>query len=134
MPFKFGVCQMVKSDETECQCMEEGHILNFDDVESKESTATHSYVIHECRTRAINETSKNCGIFCFTLITLILCVVSYGYCQQCLFVLLVVSACLCPFFHPMNAPLWLAIVLLTVGGWNFTVGALTVTWNYKSTG
>ena len=123
---------MVKCDETDCQCMEDGYDMESDEVRPSDRNAIRSYVIHECRTRACNEASTNCGIMCFTLITLILCVVSYTYCQQCLFALLIVSACLCPFFHPMNAPLWLAIVLLTVGGWNFTVGALTVSWNYKS--
>jgi hypothetical protein len=90
------------------------------------------FAIQESRTRACNEGYQNCGILCFTLLFLILCVISFVFCQQCLFMILIVSACLCPFFHPMNAPLWLAIVLLTVGGWNFTVGALTVTWNYRS--
>jgi hypothetical protein len=89
------------------------------------------YIIHERRTCAFNERSRSCSVLCFTLITLVLCFISFVFCQQCLFVILIFSACLCPFFHPMNAPLWLAIVLLTVGGWNFTMGALTVTWNYR---
>jgi hypothetical protein len=28
----------------------------------------------------------------------------------------------------LNAPLWLAILLLTIGGWSFTAGALEVRW------
>jgi hypothetical protein len=91
-----------------------------------------AHVVYEWKTKTYNEGVQNCGVMCVTLVALLLCVISFFTCQECLFALLIVSACLCPFFHPMNAPLWLAIVLLTVGGWNFTVGALTVTWNYKS--
>jgi hypothetical protein len=130
---------MVKGDETDCKSLEDG--LSYcsdqgsDSVELLKKRDAHpSYVVHECRTRAYNEGVKNCGVLCFTLFVLILCVASFFFCQNCLFVLLIVSACLCPFFHPMNAPLWLAIVLLTIGGWNFTVGALTITWNYKNQG
>lgn len=128
---------MVKSVETDCTGLEEGGSDQgscHDSIDLLNRKETLPYVVHECKTRALNEGSRNCGIMCFTLLTLILCVASFVFCQECLFALLIVSACLCPFFHPMNAPLWLAIVLLTVGGWNFTVGALTVTWNYKSPG
>lgn len=127
---------MVKAGETSSKCVEEG-VSFCSDTESEgggssERTDLPSYVIYECKTRAYNEGVKNCGVLCFTVFVIILCLVSFFFCQQCLFFLLIFSACLCPFFHPMNAPLWLAIVLLTVGGWNFTMGALTVTWNYKS--
>lgn len=91
--------------------------------------APHVYAVRERETSMYNQASRNCGVLCFTFMSLLACVVSFFYCQQCLFMVLIISACLCPFFHPMNAPLWLAIVLLTVGGWNFTVGALTVTWH-----
>ena len=112
-------------------CPEDGRNPESDSVELLHKRDSASFVVHEWRARAYNEGIQNCGIFCFTLLALILCVVSFFFCQNCLFALLIISACLCPFFHPMNAPLWLAIVLLTVGGWNFTMGALTVSWNYK---
>ena len=86
------------------------------------------WVAHIHRTRAAAESFHNCGILCFTLLLLIMCLASYIYCQECLFVILLVSACLCPFFHPLNAPLWLAIVLLTIGGWSFTAGAMEIRW------
>ena len=129
---------MVKGDDTSSQRVEEGGSC-FSDPGSDggggpEKTDFPSYVVYECKTRAYNEGVKNCGVLCFTVLVLILCLVSFLFCQECLFFILILSACLCPFFHPMNAPLWLAIVLLTVGGWNFTMGALTVTWNYKSSG
>ncbi len=130
------MCGMVKGDEMCCQSVEEGASCcsdtETDGVELIKKTDPHLYVAHECRTRLYNEGVKNCGVLCFTVFVIILCLVSFLFCQQCLFMLLIFSACLCPFFHPMNAPLWLAIVLLTVGGWNFTMGALTVTWNYRS--
>jgi hypothetical protein len=133
---------MAKSDLplTKCRGLEEGGVCCPDedpepgseciDLLGKPDNGS-GYVVHEWKTRAYKEGVRNCGIMVLTLVALVLCVVSFFACQECLFVLLIVSACLCPFFHPMNAPLWLAIVLLTIGGWNFTVGALTVTWNYR---
>jgi hypothetical protein len=121
---------------TSDQCVEEGLACSSDNesdsVDLLKRRDPPCYVVHEYKARAYREGVKNCGVMCFTLFLLIACFVSFLVCQRCLFVLLLISACLCPFFHPLNAPLWLAIVLLTVGGWNFTLGALTVTWNYKS--
>jgi hypothetical protein len=117
-----GVCCPDENPEPEYDCI--------DLLKRPGSGACHS--VHMWKTQAYNEGIKNCGVMCLTLFALLMCVISFFVCQECLFALLIVSACLCPFFHPMNAPLWLAIVLLTIGGWNFTVGALTVTWNYKS--
>jgi hypothetical protein len=88
-------------------------------------------LVHQRRVQALSEESRSCGILCFTALMLFLCFVSYLYCQECLFAILIVSACLCPFFHPLNAPLWLAIVMLTLGGWTFTTGALQVSWKSK---
>lgn len=115
------------------QCLENGGENPMTEgVDLFKKNEPSPYTIHECKARAYDQGFRNCGVFCFTVLTLILCFISFIFCKQCLFMILIVSACLCPFFHPMNAPLWLAIVLLTVGGWNFTMGALTVTWNYKS--
>ena len=90
------------------------------------------WTVHAKRTRMLSQDSQSCGILVFTILMLVLCIVSFVFCQECLFGLLIISACLCPFFHPLNAPLWLAIVLLTVGGWSFTAGALSVTWDSKN--
>jgi hypothetical protein len=120
---------MVKGDE----CLEDGGSNpEPESVNVFNKREPSPYVIQECRTRAYDEAFGNCGIMCFTLLAIILCLISFIFCKQCLFLILIISACLCPFFHPMNAPLWLAIVLLVVGGWNFTMGALTVTWNYNN--
>jgi len=90
-----------------------------------------NWVVHARRMQGLSEQSRGLGVMCFTMLLLILCLVSFMFCQECLFVILVLSACMCPFFHPLNAPLWLAIVLLTIGGWSFTTGALSVSWKSK---
>lgn len=64
-----------------------------------------------------------------TVLATLLCFVFYMTCRQCLFAVLLFCAVLCPCIHPLNAPLWLAIVLLTVGGWSFTSGSLSVSWD-----
>lgn len=84
------------------------------------------------RIRAIATRSRDTGVLCFTTVALVLCLVFYMLCPRCLFGILLLSACLCPFFNSMNAPLWLAIVLLTMSGWSFTAGAFSISWNAKS--
>lgn len=97
-----------------------------------EPTQCPGWVVHARRVQSISEQSRGCAVLSFTALLLILCLASFAYCQECLFGILIISACLCPFFHPLNAPLWLAIVLLTIGGWTFTTGALSISW--KSSG
>lgn len=87
------------------------------------------WIVHAQRTRYLTGQFQDLGAMCLMIACLILCLVFYMICPRCLFGILIFSACLCPFFHPMNAPLWLAIVLLTVSGWSFSTGALSVTWN-----
>jgi hypothetical protein len=87
------------------------------------------WVVHANRTHYIAGQFRDLGVLCFMLLCSVLCLVFYMVCPKCLFGVLLLSACLCPFFHPMNAPLWLAIVLLTLSGWRFTFGSLAVTWN-----
>jgi uncharacterized membrane protein len=87
------------------------------------------WVHYNYRTKSIQDHARNWAVLCLTIITILLCLVFYVICRECLFAVLIFSACLCPFFHPMNAPLWLAILLLVVSGWTFTTGALTVSWS-----
>ena len=129
---------MVKGDSADCQpeSLEDGVSADSERDSLFEERVCPGptrriYATRERETLAYNATSQTFGVLCFTCASLLLCVLAFLYCTECLFMILIISACLCPFFHPMNAPLWLAIVLLTVGGWNFTMGALTVTWNYK---
>jgi len=99
---------------------------------SRHDPSCDSWVVHARRVQSMSEQSRGCGMLLFTILLLVLCLASFMFCQECLFGILIISACLCPFFHPLNAPLWLAIVLLTVGGWSFTTGALSISW--KSNG
>jgi hypothetical protein len=87
------------------------------------------WVHYNYKTRNVQDQARNWAVLCLTILSILLCLVFYMTCKQCLFAILIFSACLCPFFHPMNAPLWLAIVLLIVSGWTFTTGALTVSWS-----
>jgi hypothetical protein len=57
------------------------------------------------------------------------CILSYMFCPPCLFGLLVFSACMCPWKPYFNIPLWVSIILLTLLGWHFTTGNLTLAWH-----
>ena len=70
---------MMKGDDTTSQRVEEGGSC-FSDPGSDggggpEKTDFPSYVVYECKTRAYNEGVKNCGVLCFTVLVLILCLV-----------------------------------------------------------
>lgn len=100
--------------------------------ESKSTTLTESdllWIRHAKKTKMIAEQSRNWAVVFLTVASLILCLVFYIMCPEYLFLILLFSAILCPFFHPMNAPLWLAILLLTVSGWTFTTGVFSIKWS-----
>lgn len=90
---------------------------------------TNDWVVHAKRAEHVRSQFRDLGVMLVVIICLAACVVFYFICPKCIFGILIFSACLCPFFHPMNAPLWLAIVLLIVSGWSFTAGNLSVTWS-----
>ena len=104
-----------------------------DDCEAPEATEctkkTPLWYIQENRTRYLSDQFRQTGVMCLTLLSIVLCLVFFFLCPRCLFGILFLSLCLCPFFHPMNAPLWFAIILLTISGWSFTTGALQVSWH-----
>lgn len=87
------------------------------------------WVVHAKKTRYIAGQFHDLGVICLMMLCIVACLVFYMICPRCLFGILVFSACLCPFYHPMNVPLWLAIILLTFSGWSLTTGALSITWN-----
>ena len=89
----------------------------------------NDWVVHAERTRTLAEGFRRGAAILMTAVSLVLCIVFYMTCPKCLFGVLVVSACMCPWFHSMNAPLWLALLLLAASGWTFTYGYLSVTWN-----
>ena len=88
-----------------------------------------AWVVHAERVRSLAEWGRGGAIMLVTAFSLVLCLIFYVTCPKCLFGVLLVSACMCPWANSMNAPLWLAIVLLIVSGWTFTAGYLSVTWN-----
>lgn len=89
--------------------------------------------VSQCRrARLLSAQWMDCGVLCLTVLSLVLCLVFYFICPNCLFAVLLFCAILCPCIHPLNAPLWLAIILLTVSGWSFTVGSFSVAWIAKS--
>ena len=88
----------------------------------------NAWVVHAERVKTLSETTKRGAVMLVTCTALVLCIVFFFVCPNCMFGVLLVSACMCPWFHSMNAPLWLAIVLLTVSGWSLTAGFLSVTW------
>jgi hypothetical protein len=86
----------------------------------------------QCRRAKLVSTQwLNCAILTLTVLTLFLCGISYLFCPNCLFGILFFCALLCPCIHPLNAPLWVAIILLTISGWSFTAGALSLSWNAR---
>jgi hypothetical protein len=90
------------------------------------------WVVHAKRTRYMAGQFRDLGVICLMMLCIVACLVFYMICPRCLFGILIFSACLCPFYNPMNAPLWLAIILLTLSGWSLTTGALSITWNNGS--
>jgi hypothetical protein len=57
------------------------------------------------------------------------CFVSYMFCQPCLFGLMLLSACMCPWLPYFNIPLWISIIMLVALGWHFTAGSMTLAWH-----
>jgi hypothetical protein len=98
-------------------------------IKEKQDTA---WMVHAERVKSLTEWSRGVGIMLLTSGSVMLCLLFYFICPRCLFGMLLFSACLCPWCNTMNAPLWLAIVLLVVSGWTFTAGYLSVTWNSGS--
>lgn len=63
------------------------------------------------------------------LIFIIGCIViSFFYCKECLFGIMVISACMCPFLPYYNIPLWISILLVTIMGINYVHRDFTFIW------
>ena len=87
------------------------------------------WVVHAKQTRRLTGQFHDIAVMCMTFIGIAACIVCYMMCPKCLFGILLLSVCMCPFIHSMNIVLWLAIILLIVSGWSFSAGALSITWN-----
>lgn len=55
-------------------------------------------------------------------------VLSYMFCTECLFGIMIISACLCPFMPYFNIPLWISILLITTLGISFVHRNFTFIW------
>ena len=88
-----------------------------------------TWIVHTENVRNVTDCSRRGAAMVMTITALVLCVYFFFACPKCLFGVLLASACMCPWFNTMNAPLWLAIILLIVSGWTFTFGNLSVTWD-----
>jgi len=55
-------------------------------------------------------------------------VVSFFYCKECLFAIMIFSACMCPFLPYYNIPLWTSILLITILGINYVHRDFTFIW------
>jgi hypothetical protein len=88
------------------------------------------WVVHAERVREATEWTKRTAVLqvLMTVVCLVLSVYFYFACPKCLFGILIVSAIMCPFHHMMNGPLWVAIFMLVISGWTFTLGNLSLTW------
>ena len=55
-------------------------------------------------------------------------VLSFMFCKECLFGIMIISACMCPFLPYYNIPLWISILLITVLGINYVHKDFTFIW------
>ena len=62
------------------------------------------------------------AFFCIILYPL------YKYCVPCLFLEILITACLCPYFNVLNIPLWASIVVLIYGGYTLDWGDFEIAW------
>lgn len=73
-----------------------------------------------------------CIVSVVTLVVVVgLCVLCYLFCIPCLFGIIAVSCCLCPWMTFFNIPLWLSILLLVYTSWHFTAHIMGVTTHFN---
>ena len=78
--------------------------------------------------RLVSETFQ-CAVALIILVVMLgLVVLSYFYCQVCLFGIMIISACMCPFISYFNIPLWTSILLIVVLGMTYTQRPFTFIW------
>jgi uncharacterized membrane protein len=76
----------------------------------------------------VSETFQCVVALIILIIMLGLVVLSYFYCQICLFGIMIISACMCPFISYFNIPLWTSILLIVVLGMTYTQRPFTFIW------
>lgn len=86
-------------------------------------------VMNRVQDRLVSETFQ-CVLALFLLtLTLGVVILSFFYCQICLFGIMAVSACLCPFLPYFNIPLWTSILLIVLLGMTYTQRPFTFIWS-----
>lgn len=79
--------------------------------------------------KLVSETFQ-CAVALVVLVLVLgLIVLSYFYCKICLFGIMTVSACLCPFLPYFNIPLWTSILLIVLLGMTYSQRPFTFIWN-----
>ena len=76
----------------------------------------------------VSETFQCVVALIILIIMLGLVVLSYFYCQICLFGIMIISACMCPFISYFNIPLWTSILLIVILGMTYTQRPFTFIW------
>ena len=104
---------------------------NTDSLESVKSRkyTEDEWLAYYNRTRRMQEHARNWAEMLLTVGSIILCILFFFTCKPCLFAIIIFSAILCPCFHSMNAPLWIAIAILVLTGWSFTTGRFSINWS-----
>jgi hypothetical protein len=96
------------------------------DSSAKPKKPTNSYFsTHRLKQKLIAQTYDCLFAVAILLVVTAGCVVSFLYCKSCLFGIIALSFCLCPWVPYLNIPLWIAIIMLL--HWGFT----TVSQNHK---
>ena len=75
--------------------------------------------------------SEHCKcLHSFVLLAFFCCLLYplYTYCVPCLFIEIIVTACLCPYYNVLNIPLWASIIVLLLGGYQMDIGDFQVAW------
>lgn len=84
--------------------------------------------IKKMKRKFISETQQFVLSILVLTVVLGMVVLSYFFCPMCLFGIMVMSACLCPFLPYFNIPLWTSIVLIIVLGMTYTQRPFTFIW------
>lgn len=96
--------------------------VNVDSKKPKQS------LYSRLKQKFISETFQCLFASSILVVVMSLIVLSFFYCQQCLFGIMILSACLCPFMSFWNIPLWTSILLVTILGINFVHKDFTFIW------
>jgi hypothetical protein len=76
----------------------------------------------------VSETQQCVWASFILLLVIGMIVLSYMFCTECLFGIMIISACLCPFMPYFNIPLWISILLITTLGISFVHRNFTFIW------